>query len=242
MKKIAFVLALLLIPGVLMASGHAHLEKANVDPADKASLQRGAKTFVNYCLNCHNASFMRYSQMAKGLGLSEEEVKKNLMFASAKVGEPMTVAMPHAEAKKWFGTAPPDLSVIARARGADWVYTYLKSFYLDPSRPFGVNNMVFKDVGMPHVLWELQGYAEPVYGESHEGEHKVVTGTKIVTPGSQSPEEYDQTVHDLVNFMTYMGEPSKLDRLRLGPWVMLFLALFAGLAYLLKKEYWRDIH
>jgi ubiquinol-cytochrome c reductase cytochrome c1 subunit len=241
MKKIAFLLVSLLIPGVLMASGHAHLEKTNIDPADKASLQRGAQTFVNYCLNCHSASFMRYSRMAKDLGLTEEEVTKNLMFASAKIGSTMDVAMPQAQAKKWFGTNPPDLSVITRARGADWVYTYLKSFYLDPSRPFGVNNVVFKDVGMPHVLWELQGYAEPVFEEGHEG-HKTVVGTKIVTPGSQNPEEYEKTVHDLVNFMAYMGEPSKLDRLSLGPWVLLFLALFTGIAYLLKKEYWRDIH
>jgi ubiquinol-cytochrome c reductase cytochrome c1 subunit len=241
MKKIAFLLVALLIPGVLMASGHAHLEKANIDPADKASLQRGAQTFVNYCLNCHSASFMRYSRMAKDLGLTKEEVTKNLMFASTKIGSTMDVAMPRAKAKKWFGITPPDLSVITRARGVDWVYTYLKSFYLDPSRPFGVNNVVFKDVGMPHVLWELQGYAEPIVEEGHGG-HKTVVGTKIVNPGSQSPEEYEKTVHDLVNFMAYMGEPSKSDRLRLGPWVLLFLALFTGLAYLLKKEYWRDIH
>ncbi|CAK0751014.1 Cytochrome c1 [Gammaproteobacteria bacterium] len=246
MKKIAFILASLLIPGWLMASeGHVHLEKANVNLADQASLQKGARTFVNYCLNCHAASFMRYSRMAKDLGLSEEEVTKNLMFASAKIGEPMNVAMPRNEVKKWFGTVPPDLSVITRARGEDWIYTYLKSFYLDPSRPTGVNNLVFKDVGMPHVLWELQGYAEPVFAEAHAGEgaaHKTVVGTKVVKPGLQTPEKYDETVHDLVNFLTYVGEPSKLDRLHLGPWVMLFLALFAGLAYLLKKEFWRDIH
>jgi ubiquinol-cytochrome c reductase cytochrome c1 subunit len=245
MKKIACVLASLLIPGVLMASGHAHLEKANVDPTDKVSLQKGAQTFVNYCLNCHSASSMRYSRVAKDLGLTEEEVTKNLMFAGTKIGAPMDVAMPSAEAKKWFGTVPPDLSVITRARGSDWVYTYLKSFYLDPSRPTGVNNVIFKDVGMPHVLWERQGYAEPIFAENHGGEgaeHKVITGTKVVTPGSENPGQYDETVHDLVNFMTYMGEPSKLERIRLRPWVMLFLVLFVGLAYLLKKEYWRDIH
>ncbi|CAK0777941.1 Cytochrome c1 [Gammaproteobacteria bacterium] len=244
MKKIAFVLVSLLIPGWLMASeGNLHLEKANTNLADTASLQKGARTFVNYCLNCHTASSMRYSRMAKDLGLSEDEVTKNLMFASSKIGEPMNVAMPRAEASKWFGTAPPDLSVITRARGADWIYTYLKSFYLDPSRPFGVNNLVFKDVGMPHVLWELQGYAEPVFGEAHAaGEKKVVIGMKLVKPGLQTPEKYDETVHDLVNFLAYVGEPSKLERQRLAPWVMLFLALFVGLAYLLKKEYWRDIH
>jgi ubiquinol-cytochrome c reductase cytochrome c1 subunit len=245
MKKIAFVTASLLISSGLMASGgNIHLEPANVDLSDHASLQKGAKTFVNYCLGCHGASFMRYSRVAKDLGLSEDEVKDNLMFNTSNMGDPMNSAMPKAESAKWFGTAPPDLSVITRARGSDWLYTYLKSFYLDPSRPLGVNNLVFKDVGMPHVLWELQGYAEPVFTEAHhEGAaHKTVTGTKVVAPGSKTPEEYNQIVHDLVNFMTYMGEPSKADRLRLGPWVMLFLALLTVLAYLLKKEYWRGIH
>jgi ubiquinol-cytochrome c reductase cytochrome c1 subunit len=236
MKKIPFILTILLIPGIVIASGHLHLEKANVDPTDTASLQRGAKTFVNYCLNCHSASFMRYSRMAQDLGLSDEEVTKNLMFATTKIGGVMDVAMPSAESKKWFGTTPPDLSVITRARGADWVYTYLKSFYLDPSRPFGVNNVIFKDVGMPHVLWELQGYAE---AEKHE---ETIAGTKVVKPGSQDEAQYDETVHDLVNFMAYVGEPSKLERIRLRPWVMLFLALFAVLAYMLKKEFWRDVH
>jgi len=223
-----------------MASEESLLEKANVNPADQASLQKGARTFINYCLNCHNAAFMRYNRMAQDLGLSEEEVTKNLMFASTKIGETMTVAMPRADAKKWFGTIPPDLSVIARARGADWIYTYLKSFYLDPNRPTGVNNLVFKDVGMPHVLWGLQGYAEPVFAV--HGTEKVITGTKVVTPGLQTPAQYDETVHDLTNFLAYVGEPSKLDRLRLGPWVMLFLLVFVVLTYLLKKEFWRDVH
>lgn len=230
MQKIIFLLIMAWFPSVLIASGSTHLEKINLDPTDQASLQKGAKLFVNYCLNCHNAAFMRYSRMAKDLGLSEEEVTKNLMFASTKISDTMTVAMPSAESKKWFGTTPPDLSVITRARGADWVYTYLKSFYLDANRPFGVNNLIFKDVGMPHVLWELQGYAKEEQGT-----------LKIVTSGSQSPEQYEATVKDLVNFMAYMGEPSILERLHLRPWVMLFVALFALLAYLLKKEYWKDI-
>jgi ubiquinol-cytochrome c reductase cytochrome c1 subunit len=242
MKKIILLLATLLVPVVVLASaGGVHLESANVDPLDKASLQRGATTFVNYCLNCHSASFMRYSRMIPDLGLTEEEITKNLMFASSKIGSTMEVAMPRDQSKGWFGTTPPDLSVITRARSPDWVYTYLKSFYVDPSRPFGVNNVVFKDVGMPHVLWELQGYPEPVIEEGHGG-HKIVKGVKVVNPGHLTPEKFDETVHDLVNFMTYMGEPSILERLRLRPWVMLFLVLFAGIAYLLKKEYWRDIH
>lgn len=239
MKKFVVAILASFIPFLVIASENMALEKANVDPGDQASLQKGARTFINYCLNCHSASYMRYNRMAKDLGLSEDEVTKNLMFAATKIVDPMNVAMP-AEAKKWFGTIPPDLSVITRARGSDWIYTYLKSFYLDPSRPTGVNNLVFKDVGMPHVLWELQGYAEPVIND-HGGE-KIVTGIKVTQPGTQTAAQYDATVHDLVNFMAYVGEPSKLDRLRLGPWVMIFLAVFALLAYLLKKEYWRDVH
>jgi len=231
MKKIVFLIFMFLLPSWVMASGNTHLEKINLDPNDQASLQRGAKTFVNYCLNCHSAALMRYSRVAKDLGLSEEEVTKNLMFATNKIGDTMTVAMPSAESKKWFGTSPPDLSVITRARGADWVYTYLKSFYLDLSRPFGVNNLVFKDVNMPHILWELQGYAHK------EGEH-----LKIIKPGSQTAEQYDATVYDLVNFMAYVGEPSILERLRLRTWVMIFLAIFTVFAYLLKKEFWKDVH
>lgn len=239
MKK--FLFTILFIPCLVLASGGHILEKVNVDPADQASLQKGARTFVNYCLNCHSAMYMRYNRIAKDLGLTEEEVAKNLMFAATKIVEPMNVAIPAAEAKKWFGTVPPDLSVITRARGADWVYTYLKSFYLDPNKPTGVNNLIFKDVGMPHVLWELQGYPEPVFANDHGGE-KVVTGIKITKPGTQTTAQYDETLHDLVNFMSYIGEPSKLDRINLRPWVLLFLAVFALLAYLLKKEYWRDVH
>lgn len=240
MKK--FVFAVLALFTCLVEASSTHiLEKANVDPADQASLQKGARTFINYCLNCHSASYMRYNRMAKDLGLSEDEVMKNLMFAANKIVEPMNVSMPAAEAKKWFGTVPPDLSVITRSRGSDWVYTYLKSFYLDSSRPTGVNNLLFKDVGMPHVLWDLQGYPEPVLTNEHGGE-KAVTGIKVTKPGKQTAAQYDETVHDLVNFMTYVGEPSKLDRARLGPWVLIFLAVFVLLAYLLKKEYWHDIH
>ncbi len=246
MRKIIFAMACMVLPGWVMASGgEAHLMSVDIDLANQASLQKGAKTFVNYCLNCHSASFMRYSRMAKDLGLSEEEVQQNMLFTGAKIGEPMTIAMPKEQAKKWFGVVPPDLSVIARARGVDWVYTYLKSFYADPARPFGVNNLVFKDVGMPHVLGELQGIPQAVYGESHEeGAHgkKIVVGSKPGTPGKQTEAEYDQTVRDLVNFIAYMGEPAKLERQKLGVKVLLFLLFFTVLAYLLKKEYWKDVH
>ncbi|CAK0741529.1 Cytochrome c1 [Gammaproteobacteria bacterium] len=236
-----FALACWLVSGAVMASGGGiPLEDPRVDLKDIASLRKGAETFAHYCLTCHSASFMRYSRIGQDLGWSEEEVMNRLVSTNSKIGDPMTVAMPKAEAKKWFGRVPPDLSVITRSRGSEWVYTYLKSFYVDPSRPFGVNNLVFKDVGMPHVLWELQGYAEPII-EEHDG-HKVVTGAKVVKPGRYTPEQYEQTVHDLVNFLTYVGEPSKIERQRLGLWVLLFLAVFTALAYLLKREYWRDIH
>ncbi|EEF78831.1 cytochrome c1 [Methylophaga thiooxydans] len=216
----------------MAASGGVHLDSVEIDITDQASLQRGAKTFVNYCLSCHSASYMRYNRMAKDLGLSDEQVENNLMFASDKIGETMTVAMRAEDAQKWFGVTPPDLSVISRSRGTDWLYTYLRTFYLDESRPMGTNNLAFKDVGMPHVLWEQQGYmAKDDHGELVEA-----------TAGPMSTYEYNQVVGDLVNFLAYIGEPSKLQRMELAKWVLLYLALFFLVAYPLKKAFWRDIH
>lgn len=211
-----------------------HLDPAHVDLTDKASLQRGARTFVNYCLSCHSAAFMRYNRMAKDLGLTDKQVINNLMFASDKVGDTMTVAMRPGDAEKWFGVAPPDLSVIARVRGSDWLYTYLRSFYLDNKRPVGTNNVVFRDVAMPHVLWQLQGYHTRAPGE--DGKLFPATGGKL------SEYQYDVVVHDLVNFLTYMSEPSKLQRLALGKWVLLYLIVFFLIAYPLKRIYWKDVH
>ncbi|MEE8429552.1 MAG: cytochrome c1, partial [Gammaproteobacteria bacterium] len=176
-----------------------------------------------------------------------EQVTENLMFASDKVSSLMTVAMDAKDAKNWFGTSPPDLSLSSRARGVDWLYTYLRSFYLDndPSRPFGVNNLVFKDVAMPHVLWELQGSQKAVYKTEldHEGhEHQVIEKLELVEPGTLSVSEYDRAVQDLVTFMSYLGEPIKLERRRIGVWVLLFLAVFFVVALMLKKEYWKDVH
>lgn len=217
MKKLIAAFVLAVSPALaLAAGGGVHLDKAPVDLADQASLQNGAKVFVNYCLSCHSANYMRYNRMGRDLGLTDEQVKDNLMFASEKVGEPMSIAMPTKDAKTWFGNPPPDLSVISRARGADWLYTYLRTFYPDEKRPFGVNNKVFPDVGMPHVLWQQQE--------------------------TMSPAEYDKLVGDLVNFLVYMGEPIQLERQRMGIWVLLFIAVFTVLAYLLKKEYWKDVH
>jgi ubiquinol-cytochrome c reductase cytochrome c1 subunit len=217
---------------VIAASGGIHLDKVEVDLADKASLQRGAKTFINYCLSCHQAAYMRYNRMAKDLGMTEEQVKQNLMFASDKIGDTMTVAMRAQDAQKWFGVVPPDLSVIARSKGTDYLYTYLRTFYLDSSKIMVTNNLAFKDVGMPHVLWEQQGYLE--HGE--EGH------LEAATEGDLSTSDYNQVVADLVNFLAYIGEPSKIQRLALGKWVLLYLILFFLVAYPMKKAFWRDIH
>lgn len=246
MRRLAIMVLLIALPVMALGSSQGvYLDQANIDLSNQASLQRGAKWFVNYCLSCHSASYMRYSRIAKDLGLSEEQVAENLMFVGDKIGETMTVAMAAEDAKNWFGTNIPDLSVIARVRGPDWLYTYLRTFYLDDSRPFGVNNTTFKDVGMPHVLGELQGWQKPVYkkAEGKSGDaHQVVDEFELVEPGILTPSEYDKAVQDLVAFMAYMGEPVKLERQRLGVWVLLFLAVFFVLAYLLKKEFWKDVH
>jgi ubiquinol-cytochrome c reductase cytochrome c1 subunit len=216
----------------MAASGPVELDHIDIDITDQASLQRGAQTFMNYCLSCHSASFMRYNRMAKDLGLSDDQVKDNLMFASDKIGDAMTIAMRAEDAEKWFGVTPPDLSVISRARGTDWLYTYLRTFYLDESRPMGTNNVAFKDVGMPHVLWEQQGYLS-------KDEHGELSQT---VKGDLSQHDYNQTVYDLVNFLAYIGEPSKLQRMALAIWVLLYLFIFFIIAYALKKEFWKDVH
>jgi len=245
MKKYLVIVLLALAPAwVLAAGGGVHLDKANIDPTNKQSLQRGARIFVNYCLSCHSASLMRYERMGNDLGVDEKLVSENLMFTGGKVGELMTVATAADDAKEWFGTVPPDLTVIARARGVDWLYSYMRAFYRDDSRHIGTNNLVFPDVGMPNVLWELQGTQEPVITtvKDHDGtEHKVVE-LELVEPGLQTPKEFDRTVRDLVNFLDYMGEPAKYERRQLGTKVILFLLVFLVLAILLKKEYWKDIH
>lgn len=241
MNKLIVGVLLALVPLLGMSSGGGvHLDSADLDMGDQASLQRGAKYFVNYCLSCHSAKYQRYNRIAKDLGLTEDEVKENLMFSGEKIGDPMTIAMDGQDANNWFGVTPPDLSVISRARGVDWIYTYLRSFYIDEARPFGVNNIVFPDVGMPHVLWEMQGMQKAIY-EEHEG-HKVFMKFEQVTPGTLSPAEFDGAVRDLTAFLNYVGEPIQMERKRLGTWVLLFIAVFFVLAYLLKKEYWKDVH
>lgn len=236
MKKL--IIAILFSPLLAFASdAELHLDRAPDRSGDKAALQNGAKVFVNYCLNCHSASYMRYNRL-RDIGLTDQQIKDNLLFTADKVGELMHVAMRPAEAKQWFGVAPPDLTIIARARssasgsGADWLYTYLRTFYRDENRPNGWNNKVFENVGMPHVLWELQG--EQMLDEHHE--------LKLAKPGKLKPAEYDELVADLVGFLKYMSEPVAATRKSLGWVVLLFLGVLFVLAYALKREFWKDVH
>ena len=242
MKGVLLFLAIFSI-NVSAAGGGMQPMKMEVDLSDQTSLQRGAKLFTNYCLSCHSAAYMRFNRMGQDLGISDDVLKTNFMFGADKVGDTMQIAMNKADAERYFGVAPPDLSVIARARGADWLYTYFKTFYIDEKRPFGVNNLMFRDVGMPHVLWKLQG-RQRLNAPEDDSEHHApgYEDLQLITPGTQTEEEYDQTVRDLVNFMVYMGEPIKLKRTRIGIWVMVYLFIFLIVAYLLKKEYWRDVH
>ena len=230
MKKIILLLALL--PIMAMANEEVALDKAPIDASNHESLQRGARTFVNYCLNCHSANYMRYNRLLE-IGLTEKQIKDNLLFAGEKVGDQMKVAINKNDAKKWFGAAPPDLSVEVRARGADWVYSYMRGFYRDNTRPTGWNNTVYDKVAMPHVLYELQG-EQTLNHETHELE--------LAKPGKLSVEEYDALVGDLTNYMAYMAEPAKQQRNHLGWIVLLFLGVLLVLTYKLKKAYWKDIH
>ncbi|MEE9493492.1 MAG: cytochrome c1 [Gammaproteobacteria bacterium] len=246
MQKPLLAILLCMVSVFAFASGaKVHLEHANIDPHNKSSLQRGAKTFVNYCLGCHSAAYQRYGRLAADLGIPEEDVLENLMFTGEKIGDHMKISATRSDLKKWFGAAPPDLTLVARVRGEDWLYTFLKSFHLDSKRPFGVNNSIFPNVGMPHVLWELQGWQEPVFKTEvdHQGhEHQSLESLELVEQGSLNPAEYDKTIRDLVNFLAYMAEPIKQQRQALGIKVLLFLSLLFIITYLLKKEYWKDIH
>jgi ubiquinol-cytochrome c reductase cytochrome c1 subunit len=229
MKKL--LLSLVFLPIVALANEAAMTVTAPIDPSDQASLQRGARTFVNNCLNCHSANYMRYNRL-EDIGLTEKQIKDNLLFAGEKVGDTMKVAINPKDAKKWFGVAPPDLSVEVRARGADWVYSYLRGFYRDDTRPSGWNNIVFDKVAMPHVLYEQQG-VQVLNHETHQLE--------VIKPGRLNPEEYDAFVADLTNYMAFMAEPAKQHRKHTGIWVLLFLGVLLVLTIKLKKEYWKDI-
>ncbi|NLO80179.1 MAG: cytochrome c1 [Xanthomonadaceae bacterium] len=244
MRKILLTLLLLAAPVAALAADGVPLMKAHVDVTDIPSLQRGAKLFVNYCAGCHSAKYMRFNRIAADLQLPEDLVEQYLIFTGAKIGDTMTTVMSPQDAERWFGVAPPDLSLTARRRGADWVYTYLNSFYRDDSRPVGVNNLIFPDVGMPHVLWELQGMPMPVYGENSgpEGGLRVV-GVRVPENGGRlSEREYREATRDLTNFLVYMSEPIKAYRQSLGVKVLVFLLVLLVLTVLLKREYWKDVH
>jgi len=243
--------ALLVSPPALASGGGVRLDAAPINQADVISLQSGARTFANYCLNCHSASLMRWNRLME-LGLTESQIKDNLMFSGDKVGELMRVAMTKKDAQQAFGAAPPDLSVIARARGADWLYSYLRGFYRDPARPTGWNNAVYENVGMPNPMWQLQGERVRVEhaakgenakgGEGGHGGAAKTVAYEMVKPGSLTPVQYDETVRDLVNFLVYLGEPAATSRKQIGIIVLLFLLALWPLVYLLKKEFWKDVH
>ncbi len=217
------------------------LAKANVDVTSQPVLQRGARLFANYCMGCHSTEYMRYNRVGRDLGLTENQVIASMIFTTDEEGELvapgslMTNAMTASYGAEAFGQAPPDLTLVTRVRGEDWVYSFLRSFYRDDTRPLGVNNLVFENVGMPHALWELQGWQELV---ERDGE----TRLQVVDAGAMSAPEYDRAIRDLVSFLAYTAEPMRAERQRIGIYVMLFLLVFVGLAYLLKKEYWKDVH
>ena len=236
-----FASGLLISFSAFAAGGGATLQAGN-DLSDRASLQRGAQLYMNYCAGCHSLKYMRYSRMAEDLGLTEDEVMKNLNFTGAKFGEQVQVSMPAAGGEKWFGKMPPDLSLISRVRGPDWIYTYLKSFYLDESRPLGWNNKLFPNASMPNPLWDLQGLQHAEFGEPDAAGERHPERLVVTSPGSVSAAEYDQTARDITNFLEYVGEPAALKRQSVGVWVILFLAALTFLAYLLKQEYWKDVH
>jgi len=233
----------LLFSTAVLASEGGSLQQAGNDLTDQASLQRGAQAYMSYCSGCHSLKYLRYSRMASDLGLSEDQVMANLNFTGAKVGEQIQVALSKEQGDKWFGKMPPDLSLISRVRGGpDWIYTYLKSFYLDESRPLGWNNKLFPNASMPNPLWELQGLQHAEFGEPDAVGERLPERLVITSPGRLQPEEFDRTVRDISNFLEYASEPAVLKRQSMGIWVVLFLALLAFLAYLLKDEYWKDVH
>ncbi|WP_051362083.1 cytochrome c1 [Solimonas soli] len=242
--------ATLVVAGQAFAEGHALPYPFKPDTGNEASVQRGARNFMNYCSGCHSMRNLRYSRVGQDLGISDDLLKANLMFTSEKVGDHILSSMPADASKSWFGQQPPDLTVEARYRGPDWVYNYLMTFYVDPSRPLGTNNLVLPGASMPHVLWELQGLqvkkAEGEHGaadgEGEHGGHEAGAPFELASKGKLTPDEYKKFVADTVNFMVYAAEPGRAHRVSVGYKVILFLLLFTVLAYFLKREYWKDVH
>jgi ubiquinol-cytochrome c reductase cytochrome c1 subunit len=242
--KLLALIAATIPLSALAAGGGGHLEHANNDVTNTASLQRGAANFVNYCLGCHSAQYVRYNRLAADLGLTEEQLVENLMFTGDRPHDTMRSAMNADDAKRWFGVQPPDLTLIARSRGTDYVYTFLRSFYLDPAKATGVNNLALPGTAMPHVLWTLQGYQEAVWeGEMDEQgvAQKHFKEFNLASPGSMTAEEFDEFVRDTVNFLEYIAEPAQMQRRSLGFPVIAFLIVFTLIAWALKKEFWKDV-
>ncbi|NPC55821.1 cytochrome c1 [Caenimonas soli] len=250
MKKLILTLiaALGIATGAQAASEGIAWDKAPDNLNDLPALQHGAKLFVNYCLSCHSAAYMRYNRL-RDIGLSEQQIKENLLFSTDKVGETMRAAIDPKQAKDWFGGNPPDLTLIARSRsghggtGADYLYTYLRTYYRDPTKATGWNNLAFPSVGMPHVLWELQGDREPQFEtrQEHGHEVKIFKGWKQISPGTMTPLQYDQAMGDLVGYLRWMSEPAQNSRVRIGVWVLLFLGVFTVVAWRLNAAFWKDI-
>lgn len=240
---------LILVALFVAADGNAagariHLEPADIDPDNIASLQRGARNFVNYCSGCHSAQYVRYNTIGKRLGLSEEQLIDNLMFNADKTFETIQASMSPTDAKRWYGVAPPDMSLIARSKGTDYVYNFLKGFYVSADSPTGVNNVVLAGTSMPHVLWELQGYQAANFLEHDNADGSVTTkfeGFDLLSAGTLDAEQYDEFVRDTVNFLAYVSEPIRSDRRKLGVWVLMFLIFFYILAATLKKQIWKDV-
>ncbi len=242
-RTVFLVTCLIASQGLASGAGGYQLQEADIDPQDISSLQRGARNFMNYCSGCHSAQYVRYKTIGKYLELSEQQLIDNLMFNAERTFETINVAMPADSAARWFGTTPPDLSLRARAKGADYIYNFLKGFYLDADSPTGVDNIVLSGTSMPHVLWELQGFQAAVYAElTEEGvTSRVFEGFEQETVGTMDTEEYDDFVRDTVNFLAYIAEPIRSDRRRLGAWVLMFLVFFLIIASMLKNQIWKDV-
>lgn len=252
MRHVLTTLLLMLVSSVAMGAGGypGDLDKMKPDMNDRASLQRGAALFTNNCMGCHSAEYQRYKLVAEDLGIPDELYEENLIFTGVRIGEYMNNAMPGNDAEEWFGVAPPDLTLAARVHSPEWLYSFLRGFYVDETRPLGVNNAVFDNVGMPHVMVNQGGLCAEEPNIGGEGSVDPMSGDVVggtvcedyAIEGSMSPQEFDRAMYDLTNFMVYLGEPALMDRKRIGTYVLIFIGVFFIFAYLLNREYWKDIH
>jgi ubiquinol-cytochrome c reductase cytochrome c1 subunit len=234
--------AALVAPAIAAAEEGEGMAQAQANPADIASLQRGARLYFNYCSGCHSIKYMSYARLADDLRLSTDDVLKSFAFTGAKIGDQVMSNMPADSSQQWFGKTPPDLSLEARAKGPDWIFNYLRSFYVDPTATVGWNNTVFPNASMPNPLWELQGVQTAERSAAKPGEEARVEKLHVTTKGKLNATEFDDAARDVTAFLQYVGEPAALQRYAVGVWVVLFLAFFTFLAYLLKHEYWKDVH